>query len=1030
MTGEEIRSLVSPYLTNVTMAEEANLLRAEYKLADSVAAVYYFEFSDTEIDFDIEQFQEDHISSDYYNHPGPLQWNHYLIFIRESGIVSQVQKNKIENDDIYTRKFIFTKDEVQKYFTYSFSNQLLDTDIVSVWKDKLRAVDLDEVYADTYYTEAIPRFISDDVQKEEIAEQSISTTSQNGLKLTKLSNITLRDDYRTHPKPQRSFDFKTANLIRGANGTGKTSLLTAIELVIAGKSIADPANPEPGNCIKAIYNDDPETADEYTPNNNAKYRLRDNAWYSSSYLTGNDLYRTFNRYNYFDSDAAYKLSFDEDNLQITKYLSAIALGPEFGRIQDRMLGFDERLGKELRLREKAIEDLSARKTDAQKIIDAIQLASDPKALFEIFTVYAREIGWKGALMTVLIDDTVHYDKAYQEAFAIVSILQELMESAKIGKPEQALAELASIQSARLQLSGAKQLYEQAQQRAGITKSKVEQIEKEIAILTRAKIFFDNPDSFDYAVIEENLSNLRSRILINQEIPDLFMQVSGSQFLKSTETFQTTKQGLDTAKEETAKKLRDAISNRDDLRKSLDQLEAVISDIKGLGQKYLTLDTESTFCPMCDATYPKEDLTKRILSLKTVSTENTGLQILNEQIVRLEGDFEIEKSKIEELNKIERIISKLIKPDKFATLAFTEIEQELLSAITNLKEDREQNILFEAQKNRLDQLGISKTQLLNTKIEFEAAFGDIAFAKSSMELFTAKYETVTGSIEGIKGTLNLDNEEEIRTLTDFNNLKVSLGIPPLEEEPERYLNFTEEKIKRIVNHVKTLEQYLTFKESDGLMDIKEKMTRLLSFFENYRKAYSEQSQIQVSTDTILSVNKEISELLPVVEKIRVASQVLQEILTSDNEEAVLGEFLRVNEKDIEEIFLSLHSPKEFTRIEFNYKSKTVHMHKRGVIEPFSLNKISTGQRSALALSIFLALHKKLNHGPKVLLFDDPVTYTDDLNILSFLDYLRNLVIKENRQLIFATANQKLAGLFEKKFAFLGNEMVLIPLERLE
>ena len=95
----------------------------------------------------------------------------------------------------------------------------------------------------------------------------------------------------------------------------------------------------------------------------------------------------------------------------------------------------------------------------------------------------------------------------------------------------------------------------------------------------------------------------------------------------------------------------------------------------------------------------------------------------------------------------------------------------------------------------------------------------------------------------------------------------------------------------------------------------------------------------------------------------------------------------------------------------------------------MNKISTGQRSALALSIFIALNKKLKHGPYVMIFDDPVTYTDDLNILSFLDYLRELVINENRQLFFATANQKLAGLFEKKFAFLGeSEFKVFPFDR--
>ncbi|MNY81631.1 hypothetical protein D3C86_2232880 [compost metagenome] len=73
---------------------------------------------------------------------------------------------------------------------------------------------------------------------------------------------------------------------------------------------------------------------------------------------------------------------------------------------------------------------------------------------------------------------------------------------------------------------------------------------------------------------------------------------------------------------------------------------------------------------------------------------------------------------------------------------------------------------------------------------------------------------------------------------------------------------------------------------------------------------------------------------------------------------------------------------------------------------------------------------MDRGPKIILFDDPLTYVDDLNILSFLDYLRQLVVQENRQLFFATANQKLAGLFEKKFAFLGEECKTIFLERIE
>jgi chromosome segregation protein len=59
-------------------------------------------------------------------------------------------------------------------------------------------------------------------------------------------------------------------------------------------------------------------------------------------------------------------------------------------------------------------------------------------------------------------------------------------------------------------------------------------------------------------------------------------------------------------------------------------------------------------------------------------------------------------------------------------------------------------------------------------------------------------------------------------------------------------------------------------------------------------------------------------------------------------------------------------------------------------------------------------------PPVVLIDDPIAHVDDLNSLSFLDYLREVVLTGRRQIFFATANDILATLFERKFDFLGAE----------
>ena len=49
----------------------------------------------------------------------------------------------------------------------------------------------------------------------------------------------------------------------------------------------------------------------------------------------------------------------------------------------------------------------------------------------------------------------------------------------------------------------------------------------------------------------------------------------------------------------------------------------------------------------------------------------------------------------------------------------------------------------------------------------------------------------------------------------------------------------------------------------------------------------------------------------------------------------------------------------------------------------------------------------------MLIDDPIAHVDDLNALSFLDYLREIAIDGKRQIFFTTANEKIASLFEKQ-----------------
>lgn len=139
----------------------------------------------------------------------------------------------------------------------------------------------------------------------------------------------------------------------------------------------------------------------------------------------------------------------------------------------------------------------------------------------------------------------------------------------------------------------------------------------------------------------------------------------------------------------------------------------------------------------------------------------------------------------------------------------------------------------------------------------------------------------------------------------------------------------------------------------------------------------------------------------------------------------AQILTENAEEIARTFASIHMPNEF---EIQIAQGKLAIIRRSTGAEVQLDHMSTGQRAAFAISLFLAMNGRLRSGPPLLLFDDPVAHIDDINMLSFLDHLRQLAIGGSRQIFFATADTKLAGLFRHKFRFLGDEFKELHLSR--
>ena len=161
---------------------------------------------------------------------------------------------------------------------------------------------------------------------------------------------------------------------------------------------------------------------------------------------------------------------------------------------------------------------------------------------------------------------------------------------------------------------------------------------------------------------------------------------------------------------------------------------------------------------------------------------------------------------------------------------------------------------------------------------------------------------------------------------------------------------------------------------------------------------------------------LAELKTRMKRLTEAQSVLEGLKTEHSLKKAMESALQQNRAGIEGIFSHIHSPAEFRGLGSSW---TTLVRKADGSEA-KLSEISAGQRAAFALSIVLAQNAQLTVAPPVVLIDDPIAHVDDLNSLSFLDYLREVVLTGRRQIYFATANDKLATLFERKFDFLGAE----------
>lgn len=993
------------------------ILRASERFGDREYAVRYFDLTGNlgVAASRLREYQEDLMTETFFgpDSPADLRWNHYVYFVagdeEAKSPAFHDAKVRIEADRTYARKAVLTEQELEVLIAPTDKGpNTPPTDIASQWTQRLDTLGLSFILDDAVTAPEGARLIKAGRKQPSARPAALAPLSEAeqaaGRRLLKALTIT---GFRKYPSAKH-FDFGGVNLIIGRNGTGKTSLLEAIEYLYCGENRRLDDSAVGTKIVGEFVGSSAHLTTSASTTKLPTLRARNAHWYAKADVRKSTLADSFGKFNFLDTDAAVDLSKNNDSEDRLKSdVARLLLGADAEKLATKLARVGEKVDEAIRDTKKDTVDVQRRISEGRARLDALNKAPQTSdALYADLRETLSKWGWKslpatkqGAadLSAPLQASVVAARQLARGASHGASTDSAILTERRAGL-ERALTEAEklceSIKNLMLSRTPAHQLEAALQSRQSSIEALLRYISAGLTekssqlVMLRARV-----DS-----VGARLAALGEALVDLGEMRDLNMRLDEARL----------------AADDAVRQWDMAVGER---TAAVKVLETTMVSVNVLRQRLLSTATEllvkvtdPDHCPVCRTQFKAGQLKLRM----SLAAEDGGSESLAEaQAVLSEATGKLDQARI--LQAALKALATFVAPK--VEMSIRQAQRTVDEARATLEQDRRVIEKLERVIAQLAEDGLTEPDLHKRLAEL-----GLDRLPNADELGAIQLDCSNVLAEHVRS-----NEEREKELAKSRLALADLtGVPEKSEDASpndqlQHLRGRLADLDRLIAAVRTLESVVDRHSLDGvplelgLEQASDQVTRLVTALQTEAHAVS---TAQAEADSIATLESRLTEHSEQFDRMRSASDLINELLQQSKAGVFADQVMRANAATIGAIFSAIHAPNEFIVQAGNGGALTIT--RDDTKQPVSLQQMSTGQRAAYALSLFLSMNCSLTSGPPLLLLDDPIAHIDDLNILSFLDHLREIAVSGTRQIFLATADDKLAGLFRQKFRFMGPE----------